>query len=72
MLPILEIKEGDLFANPLFKNASPPGVIFRVEKINEIEKTIRVQAYSGSSMMPISTPFWKHNKDRMFSEAWRY
>ena len=72
MLPISEIKEGDLFANPLFANSIPQGVIFRVQKVNIPEKMVLVQSYGGSGMKPIQKPFWKKNTDRMFSEGWRY
>lgn len=72
MLPMSEINEGDLFSNPLFVNLTPPGNVYRVERINISEKMILVQTYGGSHMEPISKPFWKKNTDRMFSEQWRY
>jgi hypothetical protein len=72
MLPISEIKEGDLFTNPLFVNTNQPGNIYRVEKVNVSEKMVCVQCYSGSEMKPIGRPFWKKNTDRMFSEDWRF
>lgn len=72
MIPITEIKEGDLFANPIFVNMTPQGDIFYVEKINIPEKMICVQCYGGSTMKPIGKSFWEKNTDRMFSEEWRY
>lgn len=72
MMPISEIHEGDLFANPLWANANPQGNVYRVEKINIAEKMVLVQAYAGSTMSPLMKPFWKKNTDRMFSESWRY
>lgn len=72
MLPIDEIKEGDLFANPLFANMNPPGNVYRVEKVNTTEKMVCVQCYAGATMQPLMKPFWKKNTDRMFSEQWRY
>ena len=72
MIPISEIKIGDLFANPLFVNSNPQGVIFRVEKINAAEKMVLIQSYGGQNCKPIMAPYWKKNTDRMFQEAWRY
>lgn len=72
MLPISEIAVGDLFANPLWVDSYPPGVIFRVEKTVPNEKMIQVQAYNGDNGKTIMKPFWKKNTDRMFSESWRY
>ena len=72
MLPISEIKEGDMFANPLFMNSNPQGNIYYVEQVNISEKMVRVQTYAGSTLKPLMAPFWKKNTDRMFSEAWRY
>lgn len=72
MMPISEIKEGDLFSNPLFVNNPLPGNVYRVGKVNVKEKMVLVQTYGGSNMNPIMAPFWKKNTDRMFSENWRY
>lgn len=72
MIPISEINVGDLFANPAFINLSCPGLIYRVERINLRERLILIQAYSGTDLKPFGTPLWKSNKDRLFSESWRY
>lgn len=72
MLPISEIKEGDLFANPLYMNMTPQGNIYRVEKVNINEKMVLIQCYAGSTLKPLQKPFWKKNTDEMFSEQWRY
>jgi len=72
MIPISEIHEGDMFANPLWVNSNPQGNIYHVEKVNIPEKMVLVQTYGGSTMKPIMAPFWKKNTDRMFSESWRY
>lgn len=72
MLPISEIKEGDMFSNPLWVNSNPQGNVYRVEKVNVKEKMVLVQTYGGSNLEPLLKPFWKKNTDRMFSESWRY
>lgn len=72
MIPICEIKEGDLFANPLWTNANSQGVIYRVEKVNSAEKMVLVQGYGGKDLGTVGKPFWKRNTDRMFSESWRH
>lgn len=72
MIPISEIHEGDMFANPLYVNMNPQGNIYRVEKVSIPEKMVLVQTYGGSNLQPIMAPFWKKNTDRMFSESWRY
>ena len=65
MIPISQIKIGDMFQNPLFPN----GNIYIVEDIKG--KMIKVQAYNFYSFRPISRPFWKKNTDQMFSESWK-
>ncbi len=72
MMPISEIHEGDMFANPLWVNSNTMGNIYCVEAVYKEEKLVRVQCYAGSTMKPLMAPFWKKNTDRMFSEAWRY
>ena len=72
MIPISEISKGDLFANPLFVNENLPGNIYQVERINEKERLLLVQAFSGDKCERVMGPFWKKSTDRMFSENWRY
>ena len=72
MLPISEIHEGDMFANPMFVNDRIQGNIYRVEKVNVPEKMVCIQAYGWANLEPLMAPFWKKNTDRMFSESWRY
>ena len=67
MIPISQIKEGQQFKNPMFKDS----LIFFVEEVNSEEKMIKIQSYSFQSCLPIGPAFWKKNTDRMFSESWR-
>jgi hypothetical protein len=68
MLPISQIKVGDMFQNPMFRGT---GVIFAVEEIELKEKMVKIQSYSYKDYKPIMHPFWKKNTDRMFNESWR-
>jgi len=69
MMPISEINIGDMYRNPLYTN----GVEFVVVDINQEEKLVQVQPISSQSseVKPVGKPFWKSNRDRMFSEGWR-
>jgi hypothetical protein len=69
MMPISEIHVGDVYRNPMYKN----GLEFVVVDINHEEKMIEVQPVSSQSreVESIGKPFWKSNRDRMFSESWR-
>lgn len=67
MMPITEIRVGDVYANPLYAD----GIEFVVVSVNRGEKMVEVQAYRGSTLKPIGNPFWKSNRDRIFSEHWR-
>jgi hypothetical protein len=69
MMPISEIRIGDVYKNPLYSD----GVEFVVVDINYEEKMIAVQPVSSQSrdVEFIGKPFWKSNRDRMFSESWR-
>jgi hypothetical protein len=69
MMPISEIRIGDVYKNPLHSD----GVEFVVVDINHEEKMIEVQPVSSQSrdVEAIGKPFWKSNRDRMFSESWR-
>jgi hypothetical protein len=67
MIPISQIKEGDLFQNPMFHD----GVIFAVIEVELKEKMVKIQSYSYKDFKPIMHPFWKKNIDRMFNESWR-
>lgn len=71
MMPISEIKDGDQFSNPLFRYDQILGVVFSVEKVNEPERMVLMQARNPYTGDPIDRPFWKKNTDRMFSETWR-
>ena len=66
MMPISEIHVGDVYRNPMYKN----GLEFVVVDINNEEKMIEVQPVSSQSR-EVGKPFWKSNRDRMFSEGWR-
>lgn len=68
MIPISKIKVSDQFQNPMF---APEDVIYMVEDIDAKEKVVLIQGYSAQSAVPISSPFWKRNTDRIFSESWR-
>jgi hypothetical protein len=69
MMPISEIHVGDVYRNPMYKN----GLEFVVIDIDYEEKMIKVQPVSSQSrdVEFIGEPFWKSNRDRMFSESWR-
>jgi hypothetical protein len=69
MMPISEIHVGDVYRNPMYKN----GLEFVVVDIDYEEKMIKVQPVSSQSrdVEFIGMPFWKSNRDRMFSESWR-
>lgn len=66
-MPISEIRIGDVYKNPLYAD----GVEFVVVSVNSEEKMVEVQAYRCSALKPIGKPFWKSNRDRIFSECWR-
>ena len=68
MIPMSQIKQGDQFQNPLFRD----GVVFAVVETEKAEKMVKVQAYSFRTGKRINEPFWKKNTDRMFSELWRF
>ena len=72
MIPISEIKEGDIFSNPAYAGYAAAGVLYRVERVNTAEKMVLIQAYAANTCSPVLKPFWKSNKDRMFSESWRF
>ncbi|MBC7350450.1 MAG: hypothetical protein H5U05_10815 [Candidatus Aminicenantes bacterium] len=68
MMPIREIHVGDVYRNPMYDN----GLEFVVVDIDFEEKMIKVQPVDSSqSRVEIGKPFWKSNRDRMFSESWR-
>jgi len=68
MLPISQIKEGDYFQNPMFKDS----LWWVVEEVVPSEKMVKVQGYGFNDGNPVGKPFWKKNTDRLFSESWRY
>ena len=68
MLPIKRINIGDIFQNPLFKD----GVLFVVEDVDIFEKIVKVQPHYFKNGMPLGSPIWKSNRDRMFNESWLY
>jgi len=70
MIPINEIKEGDLFSNPLF--LPHVGVVYRVERVSVKDKMVLLQGHSGTTGKPVLGLCWKRNTDRIFSESWRY
>lgn len=67
-MPFSEINVGDQYQNPFHRGW---GCIFCVEDKNANEKLIKVQAYGYSNCKPVGNPFWKSNRDSMFSESWR-
>ena len=67
MMPISEIHVGDQFENPML---FPNGCTFVVVDINLDEKMVKVQAIDRNANV-INQPFYKKNRDRMFSESWR-
>ncbi len=73
MIPISEIKKGDIFTNPAYAGfAAAGGLLYRVERVNKAEKMVLIQAFTADTCQPMMNPFWKSNKDRMFSESWRF
>ena len=72
MIPISQIKVGDVFSNPLFRNLGKlSGIEWRVVEIEKDDKLIKLQAHSYESCLPFGIPVWKRNTDRIISESWR-
>ena len=66
-MPISEIRVGDMYKNPVFHDE----LEYIVVSVNREENMVEVQALRSSSLEPFGKPFWKSNRDRIFSECWR-
>ena len=70
MIPFDDIKEGDVFRDPIFGSK---GLLYLVEQKNDKEKMIYLRAYKNETMEPVPglKGFWKKNTDRIFSDFWK-
>lgn len=72
MIPLSEIKIGDLFQDPSSRGYGKySGLIWVVVDINGKEKMVKLQPHRFTDFTPFGSPLWKKNTDRMISESWR-
>lgn len=70
MMPLSEIKIGDVFSNPTGRGyGNYSGLEFVV--IDKKDGLVKVQPHRYSDFSPYGAPFWKKPTDRMFSGSWR-